>query len=105
MHPLLTEMTGAEHVEIRSATPADRQAVERLALLDSTAPLAGEALVAEVDGELRAALSLSSRRPVSDPFRPNAHVVALLELRARQIDQARPARPRLARLLPLWRHA
>ena len=79
----------AERVAIRAATPADRPAVEELALLDSATPVAGDALVAEVDGELRAALPLRSGRAVADPFHDSAHVVALLELRARQLEAAR----------------
>ena len=35
--------------------------------------------------ELRAALPLDGGRALADPFRPSAHIVELLELRARQL--------------------
>jgi hypothetical protein len=41
--------------------------------------------MAEVAGELRAALSLSDGAVVSDPFFPSAAVVELLRARARQL--------------------
>lgn len=84
-------------LSIRRATQADRLAVERLAALDAARPVGGETLVAEVDGEVRAALPLALGRVIADPFRPTAHLAALLELRAAQLDGAE--RPRRARRL------
>src|SRR4029077_5614774 len=46
-------------VMIRLATQGDRQALERLAQLDSARPPVGEAVIGELDGRLVAAISLS----------------------------------------------
>jgi hypothetical protein len=91
-------MTAA--VVIRRAHDGDRAALARLAALDSSPPPAGEVLLAEVDGEPRAALSLGDGRVVADPFQRTTELVALLELRrdqARAKPQARTWRRRLAR--------
>ena len=53
----------------------DRRELHRLAALDSSDPLQGDVLLGRVDGELRAALSLSDGRVVADPFTRTAHVV------------------------------
>ena len=75
-------------LSIRAATQADRGALERLALLDSAHPVGGEALVAEVDGQVLAALPLGAGRVFADPFEPTAHLADMLELRARQLRAA-----------------
>ena len=55
--------------------------------------LTGPALVAEVGGELWAAVSLGGEpRAIADPFRPTAELVALLRERAKRLTQ-HPARP------------
>jgi hypothetical protein len=74
----------ADHISIRPAVPADRPALERLAILDSAHLPSGALLVAEVDGDLVAALNPDSGFAIADPFRPTADVVALLGLRARK---------------------
>jgi hypothetical protein len=56
-----------------------------LAILDEDAPLATPALVAHVDGEAVAALSLVDGRSVADPFRRTAHIVTILRLHASAI--------------------
>lgn len=76
----------AEAVTIRSATGADRGVVERLAQLDSSPAPAGPYLIAERAGRPLAAYSLRDRRVIADPFQRTADVVALLEVRARQLD-------------------
>lgn len=96
-------------ISIRFAGPADGEAVERLALLDSARPADGETLVAEVDGRIAAALPLARGRVIADPFEPSAELVSLLEVRARQL-RAEPSGPghlrALAHALPLLgRHA
>lgn len=63
---------------IRRAARGDGAALERLAALDSNAPLSGEVLVAETGGRPVAALSLVDGRAVSDPFVPAAPAVAAL---------------------------
>jgi hypothetical protein len=72
---------------IRRSTDADALALRHLAQLDSRGPLAGPALVAEVDGEPQAALFLESGDVIADPFRRTAAIVQALRLRA---SQARP---------------
>ena len=88
-----------EAVVLRLATAADDAALRDLAALDSAAPGAGPHLVAEVDGRLRAALSLDDGRVVADPFHHTAGDVALLRARAVAEGRRRPARRRLR--LPL----
>jgi hypothetical protein len=73
-----------EGVEIRPATPADAEDLERLRQLDSRPPLDGVALVAEAEGVLLAAISTNGE-VVADPFRRTAEVVELLRLRAGQL--------------------
>lgn len=81
---------------LRPATTADAADLERLAALDSARPLTGEVVLASVDGELRAALSLETGRAVADPFHPSLELVPLLRAAAGE----RPARRRLRRRAP-----
>src|SRR3954453_9333617 len=74
-------LDGGEDVTIRRAGPADAAALARLAALDEARPLAGEVLVAEVDGTLWAAVELAGGRAIADPFRPTLAVRELLALR------------------------
>jgi len=78
----------ATDVTIRYAFPEDADAVATLAVVDSQATPEGELLVAEVGGELWAAVSLTTGQAIADPFRPTADVVALLQARARQLRAA-----------------
>jgi hypothetical protein len=80
-------------VTLRFGTPADRQPLARLAELDSAAPPAQPVLLAEVDGQLRAALSLTGGAVIADPFHPTADLIDLLRARANQLDAA----PRIRR--------
>jgi hypothetical protein len=84
-----------ETLPIRMSVSADAEALCRLAQLDS-APTPGTApmLIAEVAGELRAAVPLYGGREIADPFHRTAELVALLTERTRQIAPARrrPAR-------------
>nr|MDQ4041999.1 hypothetical protein [Actinomycetota bacterium] len=75
-------MSIIESVTIRRSRPSDEARLRRVAALDSRPAPAGPALVAEVDGEIVAAVPLDGGPPVADPFRPTADLVALLELRA-----------------------
>lgn len=77
-----------EAVTLRSAEPQDREALERLAALDSAPLLTGEVLLALVDGEPRAALALADGSIVADPFRLTVHLVELLRLRDAQLRRA-----------------
>ena len=84
-------------VIVREATPADGAALARLADLDSARVPAAPLLVAETDGELRAAISVLDGSVVADPFHPSAELVAILRMRA----GAEPARGP-SRLAALW---
>ena len=84
--PSHTSRNSAETITIRMAVPADAEALGRLAQLDSAPPPAPvPMLVAEVGGELRAALPLHGGPAIADPFRPTAELVAILAARARQL--------------------
>jgi hypothetical protein len=88
-------------VTIRRASAADATSLARLAILDSASPPAVDALLAEVDGELWAAVELDGRAAIADPFRPSGELVDLLRYRAGLIrrEQGAPA-GRLLRFLP-----
>lgn len=73
-------------ITIRMAGSRDRTALRRLASLDSRLPLRGPAVVAEVNGELLAAIPLDGGPGIADPFRRSAHLLRLLELRAGQLS-------------------
>jgi hypothetical protein len=79
---------------LRYGFPDDAVELERLAALDGAASPARPVLVAEVAGDLRAALSLVDGAVVSDPFFPSAAVVALLRTHARQLSRDEPPRRR-----------
>ncbi len=80
-------------IAIRSATAHDHDELVRLAALDTAAEPAGRVLLAEVDGEVQAAVEVATGRVVADPFRPTADVADLLRLRAARLTP-RPAAPR-----------
>lgn len=75
----------AAEVTIRAATAADQRSLERLAQLDSGSVPRGYVLVAELGGELRAALPVSGGPAIADPFAPTAPLTELLEVRAAQL--------------------
>ena len=85
----------SETLTIRMAVPADAEALRRLAQLDSV-PTPGPApmLIAEVAGELLAAVPLYGGPPLTDPFHRTVELVALFTERTRQIAPPRhpPAR-------------
>ena len=92
------------NVVLRVATPADRPALLRLAERDSADVPALPIMLAESDGALLAAWSMSEKRAIADPFAPTAHLVALLREHAGGSD-ARPRRRALARPLSALRHS
>ena len=75
---------------IRQARPDDDRSLERLAELDSAAPLTHRALVAELDGAPIAAIDLDDGREIADPMVPSAPAVDLLRVRAAQLRADRP---------------
>jgi hypothetical protein len=88
MSPLASEIT------IRPAYAEDYDSLARLAELDSADRVPPRPLlIAEVDGELRVALSLNDGTSIADPFFPTAEIVALLRTHA-----AGAATPRRLRL-------
>jgi len=82
-------------IVIRPDRPADARVLARLAALDSARVPAGPLLVAEVAGELRAAISLADGRTIADPFQRTASLVALLAMRAGQLRADPPGGRRL----------
>jgi hypothetical protein len=82
-------------VTLRLTRVGDEAQLERLATLESRRPSAGTHVVAEVEGTIIAALPLAGGKPYADPFRRTAHLLPLLELRARQVTDgvAPPRRP------------
>jgi hypothetical protein len=72
-------------ITIRPALPDDAAALARLADLDCAPVPAGAVLLAEANGELRAALSLCDGTSVANPFRPTEATVQLLVARAAQL--------------------
>jgi hypothetical protein len=73
-------------ISIRLAGREEEGALERLAQLTESPVPTGRALVAEVDGEVWAALPLSTGKALVDPFRPSSEIQQLLSLRAAQLD-------------------
>jgi hypothetical protein len=103
----------ASEVIIRRASATDVPALVRLSALDSdhragrllaAAADEGVVIVAEVDGELRAARSVDDGVSVANPFRPSAPHRQLLALRASQLGGAEPQRSRRVRLRVLRPH-
>ena len=81
-------VTGRDRIVIRRAVPGDDRALGRLSeLADRPAPVK-PLLLAESDGELVAAVSTRTGKVVRDPFVASDDVVALLRLRASQLDAA-----------------
>jgi hypothetical protein len=76
----------AEEVTLRLCTVQDDPALERLAQLESRELPGGRFVVAEVDGELVAAVPVAGGRAFADPFRKTAQLVPLLRSRARQLN-------------------
>ena len=78
-------------ISIRAAGSNDVRTVARLAALDSAPIPFGPVLLAEVDGQPRAAIDLQDRSVVADPFAPTADLVSLLRLHADAVSQERLA--------------
>jgi hypothetical protein len=77
-------------ITIRPAYADDQAALARLAALYSAAGVpAAPVLVAEVDEELHAALSLADESVIADPFFPTQHLVMLLRAHAVVVAEPR----------------
>jgi hypothetical protein len=82
-------------IAVRQAAEDEARVVRRLAQMDDAPELNGPVLLALVDGEPVAALSLLDRRVVANPFVLTQDAVALLRLRADHLlGRARRRRPR-----------
>ena len=101
--PIQSVPTSAD-VVIRYARPDEADALATLAQLDSSRAPRGDVIVADVQGELWAAVSVEDGHAVANPFRPSGELTFRLSERAREIHGAgrdRTWRPRGGRL----RHA
>ncbi len=79
---------GRGPISIRRALPTDDLALGRLAeLADRRLPV-GPLVVAEVEGEIVAAVAAAGGEVVSDPFRVTLDVTELLRLRTSQLRAA-----------------
>jgi hypothetical protein len=72
-------------VALRQAQADDARALEILAELDEEPVLSGETLLALIDGDAVAAMSLEDGRVVANPFVATGETVSLLKLRARHL--------------------
>jgi hypothetical protein len=97
MNPLLKD----DGLTVRAATQRDSEAVRLLAALEGVPMPGGAVLVAQVGDDVLAALPLDGGRALTDPFHPSKHLVAMLELRARQLGGEDNSRHR--RRLPRFR--
>jgi hypothetical protein len=84
--------TTAPDVALRLAVADEADVIRRLADLDDAPVLEGQVLLALIDGQAVAALSLRDGRVVANPFLPTAETVALLRLRAEQLSGESPRR-------------
>jgi hypothetical protein len=96
--PVQDAPSGASSLTLRLAVPADAEALDRLAQLDSRRAPRGAVIVAEVGGEPWAAISIDDGHAVADPFRPTGELVALLVERSRQLRRAQ----RMQELPRVW---
>ena len=99
VEPQQTRVAQTAIVALRLAGPDEAQVVRRLASLDDAPPLTGQVLLALVDGQAVAALSLSDGRVVANPFLPTEAAVGLLRLRAKHLSVKRPRRRRFRTIL------
>jgi hypothetical protein len=73
-----------EPITITHSTEADVPQLWRLAALDDRRAPRGPALLAYVDGELRAAVGLVDGQAIADPFHRTAELVEMLRFQAHQ---------------------
>jgi hypothetical protein len=89
-------MSTTTDIELRLAHPDEADVIRRLAELDSAPELTGQVVIALLNGEAVAGLSLLDQHVVANPFVSTGAAVALLRLRAEQLSGA-PTRPIPAR--------
>jgi hypothetical protein len=81
-------------VALRQARADDARALRALAELDEERELTGDALLALIDGEAVAAMSLEDGQVIANPFVATSDAVALLKLRARHLVGRHVRQPR-----------
>jgi hypothetical protein len=79
-------MATPKSITIRRRTERDADAIERLAQLEGVRTPDGDLLVADVDGEVWAAVELAGGAVIADPFRPSGDVAELLRLRFERLN-------------------
>jgi hypothetical protein len=87
---------------LRPSHSGDEAAIARLVELEEAPDLAGDTLVAELDGTIVAALSVQGGHAVADIFRPTAAIVLMLRHWRADLTQAASGsvrRPRAMRRL------
>ena len=90
--PRTTRSPATQDVTIRISGAHDGKALDRLSAFESRPLPAGKFLVAEIAGEVVAALPVAGGEPFGNPFRPNAQLVQLMRLRLRQVAPGRRVR-------------
>src|SRR3954470_6332410 len=99
--PSVADASGERAVR-RRGQRQDANALDRLAALDGVRRPAGELMLAEVDGEILAAVPVEGGRAIADPFRPTRDLVELLHARTHLLA-GRAEAGRLRRLRPRLR--
>src|SRR3954453_775596 len=85
--PIQSVPTSAD-VVVRYARRDEADALGALARLDSSRAPRGDVLVADVKGELWAAVSLDDGHAIANPFRPSGELTFHLSERARELHGA-----------------
>ncbi len=98
-------MTDSSIIAIRVAGADDEAVLRNLSHLDSARPLQRPAVMAIVDGEPVAAISLDDDRLVADPFTPTEDAVAILRAHVAVATARQRRRPRLGLRVPRLRLA
>jgi hypothetical protein len=84
-------MPSTASITIRHATATDEADLIRLAALDSSRVPSGELLVAQLGGDLIAALSVDTGAAIADPFEHTAAIVDSMRAQVRASRAPRPA--------------
>ena len=95
----------SQPITIRHSTAADAARVRELAELDSRPAPVGDTIVAEIEGELWAAVGIDDGGAVSDPFHPTEELVWLLQMRAEQERAMRAPGSLVGRLMTVRQNA
>jgi hypothetical protein len=92
--------TAGAAIQLRVAHADEADVVRQLAVLDDAPELEGQVLLALIDGEAVAGLSLRDGSVVANPFIRTREAVVLLRLRAEQLSAVRARRRRRGILHP-----